>query len=303
MTAASSRLQPIEYAALAAIVVVWGINNAAAKILTEHIPPMMVGALRFAIAAVVLIPFLKPPFPSWKSLAVLAICGGPIHFGLIYFGFSLAQDLSPLVVSLQLWIPFVAVFAWLLLGEKLSWPIIAGLVVAFGGVAWMTADPVAFRDWKAIAVGALASAAWALATVVARRTAAVKPVKLQGLIAVVAAPTLLAGSLLFETDPIGAVARATPLLWGMIVWAALVSTVIVTGLLFWLVQRREAGRVTPYLLTTPIVSCAIGVTWMGDTLTPQIVLGGLATIIGVGLVAVAERWPRKTVAVESLGES
>ena len=298
----TARLSPLEYAALAVIILVWGVNNAAAKVMTEVLTPMMAGALRFGLAAVVLVPFLRPPFPNWKSLAVLAVCGGPLHFGLIYLSFAMAEDLSPLVVSLQLWIPFVALFAWILLGEKLSWPIVAGLVVSFAGVAFMTADPRAFRDWDAILVGAAASAAWAMATVVARRTAAVKPVKMQGLIAVVAAPVLLAGSLLFETDPIGAVQRATPLIWACVAFAALVSTVFATGLLFWLVQRREAGRVTPYLLSTPVVSCGIGVAFMGDVLTPQIVLGGLATILGVGLVAVAERWPRKTVAVESLGE-
>lgn len=300
--AAPARLTPLEYAALAAIVVVWGVNNAAAKVATEVLPPMLMGALRFGLAAVVLIPFVRPPFPNWKSLAVLALFGGPIHFGLIYWGFAMAEDLSPLVVSLQLWIPFTAVFAFLLLGERLSWPIVAGLLVAFGGVAWMTADPRAFRDWDAILVGAAASAAWALATVVARRTTAVKPVKLQGILALFAAPSLALGSILFEPDPIGAMTRATPLIWACVAWAALVSTVFATGLLFWLVQRREAGRVTPYLLATPLVSCAIGVGFMGDVLTPQIVLGGLATIVGVGVVAVAERWPRKTAAVEATGE-
>jgi len=297
-----SRLTPVEYAALAAIIVIWGVNNAAAKVATEILPPMLMGALRFGLAALVLVPFVRPPFPNWKSLLVLALFGGPVHFGLIYWGFAIAQDLSPLVVSLQLWIPFVALFAFLLLGERLSWPIIAGLLVAFGGVAFMTADPRAFRDLDAILIGAAASAAWALATVVARRTTAVPPIKLQGILALVAFPTLAFGSWMFEPDPVGAIQRATPLVWLCVVWAAWVSSVFATGLLFWLVQRREAGRVTPYLLATPVVSCAIGVGLMGDVLTFQIIAGGLATIIGVAVVAAAERWPRKTAAVEPVGE-
>lgn len=297
-----ARLTPLEYAALAAIVLVWGINNAAAKAATEVLPPMLMGALRFGLAALVLVPFVRPPFPNWKSLAVLALFGGPIHFGLIYWGFSIAEDLSPLVVSLQLWIPFTALFAWLILGETLSLAIIAGLVVAFGGVALMTADPRAFRDWDAILIGAAASAAWALATVIARRAAAVPPIKMQGVLSVVAFPTLALGSFLFEPDPIGAIHRATPLVWACVVWAALISTVIATGLLFWLVQRREAGRVTAYLLATPVVSCFIGVSFMGDVLSPQIVIGAVATIAGVGLVALAERWPKRVVPVEAVGE-
>ena len=161
--------------------------------------------------------------------------------------------------------------------------------MAFAGIVYMTADPHAFRDWEGIAVGVLASAAWALTTVVARRTTGVPPLKMQGLISVVSAPALWLGAFAFERDPVEAVGDATPLVCATIVWAALVSTVIATGLLFWLVQRRPAGRVTPYLLTTPVVSIAIGWGLMGDVLTPQILLGAAVTIAGVGLVALAER--------------
>jgi O-acetylserine/cysteine efflux transporter len=131
-----------------------------------------------------------------------------------------------------------------------------------------------------------------VATVLARRTTGVKPLKMQAMIAVVAAPVLALGAGLFEKDPLGAVVRATPLVWLCTLWAALVSTVIATALLFWLVQRREAARVTPYMLSTPVVSIVIGVLFMGDVLDAQIVAGAAATMAGVGLVALAERRKR-----------
>ena len=283
------RLTVAEVAALAAIVFIWGVNNAAAEAATQVIPPLLTAALRFTLAAVFLAWFVRPPFPNPKSLLVIVLCGGPIHFSLVYLGFSMVEDLSPYAVSLQLWIPFTALFSWLLLKERLSPGALAGLVVAFGGIVYMTADPRTFQDWRGIAVGAVASAAWAIATVVARRTTSVSPLKLQGLIAVVSAPVLWIGAFAFERDPVEAVRSATPLVWATIVWAALISTVIATGLLFWLVQRRPAGRVTPYLLTTPVVSIAIGWGLMGDVLTAQILIGATVTIAGVGLVALAER--------------
>ena len=283
------RLTPQEIAAIVAIVVVWGINNAAAEVATAVMPPLLVGALRFAIAAVFLAPFVRPPFPNPKSLAVLVLCGGPIHFGLIYYGFSLTEDLSPFAVSLQLWIPLTAVIAWLLLGERLPKAAILGLVIAFTGVVVMIADPRAFRDWDAILVGMAASVAWALTTVIARRTTKVPPLKMQGMLALFTAPVLGAGAALFEPTAAASMRAASPLVWGSIVFAALISTVIATGLLFWLVQRREAGRVTPYLLTTPVVSILIGVGFLGDVLTLQIVAGAAMTIGGVAVVALAER--------------
>ncbi|MNU40700.1 putative DMT superfamily transporter inner membrane protein [compost metagenome] len=284
-----SPLSLLEIGAIIAVMLIWGINNAAAKIATEVMPPLMVGALRFAIAAACLVWFVRPPFPNWKSLLIIAVVGGPIHYGLIYLAFWLAHDVSPVTVATQLWIPLTSLFAFLLLGERISRMATIGLVIAFVGVAWMTLDPHALQDWKAIAVGALGASAWALTTVIARRTTSIPPLKMQGLLALMAFPALTVGSLVFETGQWEAAQIAPPVVWGTLVWAGLISSVFATSLVFWLVQRREAGRVTPYLLGSPLVSILIGWLWMGDVLTPQILTGVAIALIGVVTVALGER--------------
>ncbi len=278
-----------EIAAIAAVVLIWGVNNAAAKLATETMPPLLVGAMRFGIAAACLIPFVRPPFPNWKSLLIIVLVGGPIHYGLIYLAFWLARDVSPVAVATQLWVPFTALFAFVLLGERISRFALLGMGVAFAGVAWMTLDAHAIADWKAILVGAAGSAAWAVTTVIARRTTSIPPLKMQGLLALVALPSLAFGSALFERGQLEAVREADALVWAAVVWAGLVSSVLATTLVFWLVQKREAGRVTPYLLATPVVSILIGWAFMGDVLTAQILAGAGLSIAGVAVVALAER--------------
>lgn len=284
-----SPLSSVEILAIIAVVVIWGINNAAAKFGTETLPPLLMAALRFALAAACLIPFVRPPFPNWKSLLVIVGMGGPVHYGLIYLAFWLAHDVSPVSVAAQLWVPFTALFAFLLLGERLSIFALVGMGVAFLGVAGMTLDAHAIADWKGIVVVIGAGAAWALTTVVARRTTSIPPLKMQGLLALVALPTLAFGSALFEHGQWEAVKQADALVWACVIWAGLVSSVLATTLVFWLVQRREAGRVTPYLLATPVVSILIGWGFMGDVLTPQILIGAAVTMGGVAIVALAER--------------
>src|SRR5690606_5194106 len=268
-----SRLGPAEIAAIVAICVIWGVNNAAAKAATEWLPPMLTGALRFMLAAACLAWFVRPPFPNWKSLLIIVSVGGPIHYGLIYLAFWLAQDVSPVAVATQLWVPFTALFAFLLLRERISRYALIGMGVAFAGIAWMTLDAHAIADWKAILVGAAGSAAWAVTTVIARRTTSIPPLKMQGLLALTALPILAFASALFERGQIEALRAAAPLVWASVIWAGLVSSVLATTLVFWLVQKREAGRVTPYLLATPVVSILIGWGLMGDVLTPQILTG------------------------------
>ena len=67
---------PAEWGAIALIILVWGLNNAAAKIATEALPPLFMGGMRFLIALVLLIPFLKPPWPPWRQLLPLVLLAG-----------------------------------------------------------------------------------------------------------------------------------------------------------------------------------------------------------------------------------
>ena len=296
MTAAAPITEPkpqaltgLEIAAILAIIVTWGVNNAAGKLATEVMPPLLVGALRFAIATLCLFPFVRPPFPDWKSLALIVVVGGAIQYGLLYVAYSLAQDVSPVTVANQLWIPLTTLFAFLLLKERLGKAALGGMVIAFAGVGWMMLDAHALQDWRAILVGVAAGAAWALTTVVARRTTSIPPLKMQGLLATGTLPVLAFGSAVFEHGQVEAIRNAPPLVWIALLWAGIVSSVLATTLLFWLVQRREAGRVTPYLLATPVVTILIGWGFMGDVLTPQILAGAALAMGGVAVVALAER--------------
>ncbi len=97
--------------------------------------------------------------------------------------------------------------------------------------------------------------------------------------------------LAFATEPdlVPRAQAASALVWASVVFAGAVSSVGATVALFWLVQRREAGSFTPYLLTTPIVTTIMGVTFFHDVLSVRLIAGSIATLIGVGLVAVAQR--------------
>ncbi len=284
-----SPLSVAEWGAIWLVVVVWGVNNAAGKLATAALPPLYVGGVRFAIALVLLAPFIKPPFPDWKSFLPVVLIMGPIHFGLVYTGFALAHNLSLFSVSLQLWIPLAALFSWLVLGEAAPRSALFGMVLAFAGVAFMTLDPGAAADVDAVVVGFVASCFWALGTVLVRRLQPTPALKVQGCCSLVAAPVLLAAA--FTTEPhLGVqVHAASPLVWASLVYAGAVSSVLATVALFWLVQRREAGRFAPYLLTTPLVTAVLGVAFFGDVITGRLLLGAAATLGGVAVVALAER--------------
>ena len=287
--AAGSPLLPLEWAAIVGIVLVWGVNNIAAKYMTEYIPPICMGGVRFAVALLFLFPFIKPPFPDPKRLLVILLLIGPLNAGLIYLGFSMVHSMSAFIVSLQLWVPFTALFAWLILGEAMVGLQLLGLVVAFGGIAWMTLSPGTQGDIPGILVGVAASICWALGTILVRQVPGIKPLKLQGLTAILSVPLMFAVAFGTEKDIVPSVMAAPMLVWVCVLWAAVLSTVGATAMMFWLVQRREPGRIMPYFLMTPLVSSGISVLFMGEVVTWQVAMGGAATLAGVALVALSER--------------
>ncbi len=289
-----------EWAAIWAVVVIWGVNNAAGKLATAVLPPLLVGGVRFAVVLLCLFPFIRPPFPDWRIFLPVVIIVGPLHFGLVYWGFALAHNLSLFSVSLQLWIPLSALFSWLILRESMPKPALAGMALAFVGVAFMTLDPRAAADVDAVLVGLVASTFWALGTVLVRRMPGVRALKVQACVSLVAAPTLLILAFLTEPHLVEKSRAAGVFVWSSVVYAGLVSSVVATVALFWLVQRREAGRFTPYLLTTPLVSSIFGVTMFGDVITPRLLAGAAATLGGVALVALAERRRSAAVSVVEL---
>jgi len=284
-----SRLSLIEWTAIVAVVVIWGVNNAAAKFATAALPPLFVGGARFLLVLACLFPFIRPPFPDWRLFVPTLLLVGPLHFAVVYWGFALAHNLRLFSVTLQLWIPLATLFSWMILRESMPLAAIGGMATAFAGVVWMMLDPAASGDVTAVLVGGAASVLWALGTVLVRRIQGVRALKVQACVALLAAPTLLAGAFATEPDLVVRAQAASWAVWASIVFAGLVSSVGATVALFWLAQRREASRFTPYLLTTPLVTAVIGVTALGDVLTPRLVAGGLVTLCGVAVVALAER--------------
>jgi O-acetylserine/cysteine efflux transporter len=291
MTPPPSRaFAPLDFAQLIAIAVIWGVNNIAAKIAVDAFPPLMVVAIRFAIVLIVLFPWLKPlPPAAVKPMAAMVLLVGPVHFGIQYFGLSLAHDLAPMVVAMQLWVPFSVLFAALVLKEPIGGLRIAGILCAFVGVASMSFDPVVFAQVGALALIALSSAGYSLGTVLVRHMPRVDAWAMQAWLALVTAPIMGLASLMFETGQVEAATNASWVPWACLLFSAIASSLIANYFMFRLVQIYEVSRTTPFLLLSPLIAFVLSALILGDHITTQIAIGAGATLIGVLLVALAER--------------
>jgi O-acetylserine/cysteine efflux transporter len=292
MTPERRALGPPEIAAIAAINIIWAINVFAIEIPAEALPPVFAAALRFSIALICLWPFLPIPRAQVRPMLIVAALSGPLHFGLIYVAYAMADDVTPLIVAIQLWVPISALLATVMLGERASLIRWAGLIVGVAGIAVMGLDGAVAADWAAIGIGLIACSCWALTAVLTRKYGGLPAVRMQAWTALTAAPALFALSALTETGQIAAAQAAAWPVWAGLAFAALVSSLAANGLMFALVQKVEVNRVTPWLLLYTVLAAAISALGFGEHLTWPVILGGAVTLAGVALVAVAERRSR-----------
>jgi O-acetylserine/cysteine efflux transporter len=154
----------------------------------------------------------------------------------------------------------------------------------------MTFDPAVFRQGGPLTLVVIAACCYGLGAVLVRRMGGgVDAWSMQAWIALATAPIMALGSFMLERGQIDAIVHAPWIAWAAILFGAIVSSIVANAFMFRLVQKYEVSRTTPYLLMTPVISFALAAIVLGDRITVQIIAGAAATMVGVALVALAER--------------
>ncbi|MDX2238075.1 MAG: DMT family transporter [Hyphomonadaceae bacterium] len=286
--AGDGRLPTRDIAALLLIATIWGANAIPTKYALMHLPPLMAACLRFAITALALAAFWRPAPGALKPLAFVGAVTA-VHFAVQSVGLWLAEDVGPMVIAMQLWIPATAIFASIFLGERMGPARIVGVAVSMLGVVVLAAEPTLARQWGAFALVALASVIYGAASVIVRRSPPVHPLAYQAWVALIGLALLTPASLASEPAPGPTIAAAG---WGpiaAIAFAAIGSSIFANALMFSLVQKYEVSRTTPFMFLSPVIGLALGAALMGDAVTVQTLIGSAIVLAGVAATALADR--------------
>lgn len=265
-----------------AVITLWGVNFVAVKTALAVLPPFLLTSIRFLLVALLLAPFFRPRLEQLRGIVGVAVVLGAGHFGLMFLGLS-GMDAATTAIATQLGVPFSALLAWAVFGEKLGMARAAGLVLAFAGVTLLAGEPTLESPWPLLII-ALAMLAWAVSNAQVKRLGHIDPLTLNGWMALFAAPILFAVSLAVEDGHAQAVAAAGPAQWGGIAYTVIGSSVVAYSLWYRLLSRHPMNRVVPMTLLGPVVGVAAGVLGLGEALTWQKVVGGSVTIAGVAVV-------------------
>lgn len=277
------------------ICIAWGGNFLTSALALREIPPFLFTALRLAIVALCLLPFLHRPGPGqWPRLVAVALCNGALHFGLSFWALKLAGNLASPAILMQSYIPMATLLAVVFLGERIGWKTSAGIAVSFAGVMVLGFDPVVLQAPASMWL-MLASAAFiAVGTVLMRGLTGFTPLAQQGWSAWIGILPLLALSAWFEADPWTTLAQAGVVGWGGVVYSALAASVLGHSLFYWLIQRHPVSTLMPFLLLAPLIAIALGVLFHGDLLGPRLLIGGTMVLGGVLAIGLRARGKSRT---------
>lgn len=271
---------------LAALLVVtlWGTNFIAVKMALHALPPFLLTSVRFAGVALCLAPFFRPRRDQILGIMGIALVLGCGHFGLLFFGLS-GMDAATTAIVTQLGAPFSALLAWLAFGERLGPSRGLGMVMAFGGVALLAGEPT-LPHALPLLVAILSMLAWAISNVQVKRLGTIRPLVLNGWMALFAAPMLLVLSLGTESGQGDALIAAAGD-WRVLAalgYTIIASSLVAYSLWYRLLARHSMNQIVPITLLGPIISVAGGVLVLGEALTWHKLVGGAITIAGVAVM-------------------
>ena len=169
-----AHLTPRDLLLTLAVVAVWGYTFVPIKVALREVPPFALAAVRFALAALPLVFFIRRPAMPWRYVIGYGIAIGVLQFGLLFLGMKLGMPagLSSLVIQLQVF--FTIGLAVVLDGDRLQRHNLVGAGVAVAGVALLAAHKLGAGE-SGTFVGFLlviaSGLAWAVGNIIAKRGA------------------------------------------------------------------------------------------------------------------------------------
>jgi len=294
MSDRKSHLDTLAVVAVVACCFLWGLNQVAAKVALSEVAPLWQATIRSFGGAL-----LVWGWARYRGIALFerdgSLPGGLLagalfgaEFLCIFIGlqFTTASRMvvfiyiAPFVVALGM--PFIA------RAERLSRWQMAGLLLAFAGVAWAFAEgfttPAAGQhQLVGDALGVLAGVLWGATTLAIRgsRLGSADAEKTL-LYQLAVSGVLLFGAALVAGSPVPA--RLSALVWASLFFQVVIVTFASYLVWFWLIRSYPATRLSSFTLLTPVFGLLMGALLLGEPITLRLVLALAAVALGIVLV-------------------
>lgn len=274
------------------VVVIWGFNFVVIKWGVSDVPPLLLGGLRFMLAALVGVLLVRRPRLPWRWLTLYAMTVGVGQFACLFCAIKLGMPAGLASVVLQSQAFFTLVFARLMLNEHWQRAQFFGLLLAASGLALIAVAKGGNMTAVGFILTILAALSWAASNVVVRLMGQagykIEPLGLVAWSSLIPPLPFIALSLWLEggARDLQALAQFSWSSFAAVAYLALAATMLGYGLWSRLLARYPANTVAPFSLLAPLVALLASSVLLGEHLTRMQALGSVLLLAGL-LVNVA----------------
>lgn len=283
---------PLSHFLLAlAVVSIWGTNFVVIKYALGDLPPLLFAALRFSMALIPALFFLRRPAVGLGNLALYGLLIGVGQFGLLYIAMNghISPGIASLVVQTQVF--FTIGLSMRLNGERVrpfQW---LALLLATAGVLNILQHTDGTTTALGLALVLLAAFSWAGGNMAAKQGNPASMLAYVVWSSAFAIPPLFALAFAFEgADAIAAgLRRADLATWAAVAWQAWGNTLFGYVAWGWLLARHPAATITPMALLVPVFGMGASALILGEALPAWKLVSAALVMAGLALNLL---WPR-----------
>ncbi len=269
------------------VTMVWGFNFVVIHWGLGDMPPLLLSAMRFLVAAFPAVFFVKRPQISWGALAAITFFHVS-QFNLLFLGMyaGLSAGLASIVIQLQAFFTVLLAACWF--AERPTLRQLVGMGLAFAGMALIAVSKDGSGSLPGLMLTIAGGLSWAITNLLMKRAGAVDMFAL--LIWVVALGTvpMFAVSLVVEGFTAVSDALLNLSLAGAlsIVFMAYGATIFGFGVWGVLLHHYQAARVAAFSLLVPVFGMAAAAFLLGERFGADRQLAALLVLAGLYLVIV-----------------
>jgi O-acetylserine/cysteine efflux transporter len=286
---------PIPHLLLALLVVlIWGVNFLFVSFGLEEISPLLLCALRFLLASIPAIFFIKIPQGNFKAIVLYGFVMFALQFALLFIGMNIGMPPGMASLLMQTQVFFSMFFAVVFLGEQPNLGQIIGALVAFTGIGLVAKhfdSDISFAGFVCILA---AAATWGLGNLITKKIEVSK----NSAMAIIAWGSFVAClpmfllSLLFEgtSSFVDTFQHLSIRGIGSLFYISFASTWIGYGVWNWLIARYPVGMVAPFTLLVPIIAILSSALVLGEPFQQWKLAAGLLVIGGLCINVLGSRY-------------
>ncbi len=275
---------PVFHLFLALLVaIIWGLNFLFVKLALEEISPLLLCVMRFILASIPAIFFIKPPAAPFRVVVLYGLVMFALQFTFLFVGMyvGMTPGMGSVIVQVQAF--FSMFFAAVLLGERATIWQVCGALISFAGIGLVAIHFDSNISLLGFICMLSAAIMWGLGNLITKKNKHINMIALVVWASFVAWIPLLIATLIFE-GPRSIIDDLQHITWrgtSSIFYIVYASTWVGYGVWNWLVSRHPVGLIVPFTLLIPVVGIVSSVLMLGEPFYLWKLAAGLLVISGL----------------------